>query len=219
MLNTLRVLVPLRYDLVPAQLGPHLCPAEPVEHTEEQDADTNNREDVVRVAICVPGAGRRNEGHDGQENVGGEVKHGNRQVCVPWGLPALLLRVMQVDQASGDKSIDPGTGVGVQISDEVVCGSSGGRNENNDSDQPVEEERWCRGAKGLDGSPELAVRKEAFFREFLVQTSVGKTDCKHVAQIAERDKSRETARSGTVAEDIAEEDSSDDGFTSCKIFF
>nr|GFD50202.1 hypothetical protein [Tanacetum cinerariifolium] len=69
----------------------------------------------------------------------------------------------------------------------------------------------------LDRSPELAERQEAFFRKFLVEAGVSEADCKHVAQITKSDKSRQTASSGAVAKDVAEEYTRDNSFTTRKI--
>jgi hypothetical protein len=39
---------------------------------------------------------------------------------VPGRFPALALVVVQIDESSGDKTVDPGTGVGIQVDNEVV---------------------------------------------------------------------------------------------------
>jgi hypothetical protein len=48
---------------------------------------------------------------------------------------------------------------------------------------------------------------------------VRETDGEHVAQVAERDKGRQTTCAGAVAEDVAEEEPSNDDFRFCKVGF
>ena len=132
MLDTLSVLVSLRDDLVTTKLGPDLGPAEPVEDTKQENTDTDDGEDVVWVAISVPGTTRRNERHECQEDVGSEIQHSDRKVGVPWRFPTLLLRIVEIDQTGRDEAIDPCSRVGVQIRDEVVRRTSGRCNKHDD---------------------------------------------------------------------------------------
>ena len=133
------ILVPLTHNLIPAKLRPHPSPSEPIHDSKEQDAHTDNGEDEVRVAFCIPVTIRRDERHDSEEDVGQEVKYGHGEICVPWRCPGFALGVVQIDEAGGDKTVDPGTGVGVQVGDEVVCWASGRGNEDDDRNQPVQE--------------------------------------------------------------------------------
>lgn len=58
---------------------------------------------------------------------------------MPWRFPAFALPVVQVNEASGDKGIDPGSRIGVQIHDEVISRTRGRGDEHNDCDKPVQE--------------------------------------------------------------------------------
>ena len=53
---------------------------------------------------------------------------------MPWGCPLLALRVVQIDKASGNETVDPGAGVGVQVHDEVVGWTGGWCEENHNCD-------------------------------------------------------------------------------------
>lgn len=158
MLVAYAVLVPFGNNLVTAKLGPELRPAEPVEDTEQQNRDANDWEDVVWVALSVPVTIRRNEGNKREENIGGEIDNGNGKVRVPWRLPTLLLAVVEVDKTSGDKGIDPGTGVCVQIGNEVVRRSGRRGNQYDDGDEPVQEKGSRRCVEWLVRRPEAAPR-------------------------------------------------------------
>lgn len=140
MLHPISILKPLSLNLIPANPRYNLPPERPIHHTEQQNTHTHNRENVIRIPLRIPVAVRRDKRRDGEENVGGEVEHGDGQVRVPGGGPALALLVVQVDEAGGDEGVDPGAGVRVQVDDEVVGGAGGGRNEDDDGDEPVEEE-------------------------------------------------------------------------------
>lgn len=219
MLHALRILMPLRDNFVPAQLRPQPSPARPVHNTKQQHAHAHNRKHVVRVPVRVPCTRWRDEGDQREEDVGGEIQHRDGEPGVPRGFPPLGLVVVQVDETRGDEAVDPGAGIGVQVRDEVVGGAGGGRDKDDDGDEPVEEEGGGRRAEGLDGCPELAVRKETLLREFLVQARVGEADGKHVAEIGQGDEGGQTARACAVAEDVAEEDAGYDGFAAREVFF
>jgi hypothetical protein len=143
------VLVPFTHDLIPAQLRPQLGPTRPVHHTEKQNADTNHREHNPGVSLGVAVAIRWDERYKCEEDIGGQVYDGDREVGVPWRFPALALAEVQVDEAGGDESVDPGSRVRVQVRDEVVCGSRRRRNKHNDCDEPMQEERGRRGVEWL----------------------------------------------------------------------
>ena len=51
-----------------------------------------------------------------------------------------MLLVPQVDETGGDEAVDPGTGVGVEIDDEVVRRARRRREKDDDCDEPVEKE-------------------------------------------------------------------------------
>lgn len=113
MLVALSVFVAFTDDFVPTDFGPNLRPACPVKSTQKQNADTNNRKHVVWVALRVPITIRGDEGDDREKYVCGQVKNSNRKVGMPWRLPALALVVVQVDEAGGNETVDPCSGVGV----------------------------------------------------------------------------------------------------------
>ena len=136
---------------------------------------------------------------------------------MPWRLPALRLRVVEVDETCCDETVDPGARVGVKICDKVVCGSSGRSNQNDNGDEPVQEQSSRRSIERLVRCPESAPRQQSFLCKLLVQASVRKADCENVAQIAECDESWKTACSSAVTEDIAEEETGDNDFALCEV--
>ena len=136
-LRSIFVNMSLTDNLVSTNLWPDLGPASPVKDTEEQDADTDDGEDVERITVGIPITIRRNEGYDSEEDIGKEVEHGDWKVGVPWRGPSFTLRVVQVNETRTDESVDPGTGVGVQIGNEVVRRSCRRSNENDVSNEPV----------------------------------------------------------------------------------
>ena len=211
--------VPLWNDLVAPNLRPYTGPEEPVEGSSEKHTNTNDGENEVGIPVGILDAVGRNEGHDGQEYIGSEVEEADGKEGVPRRRPILALPVLEVDETSGDETVDPRAGVGVEIDDEIV-GRAGGRgHKDDDGHDPVEEKGGRRGIKGLDGGPETTIREKTLLGELLVEPCVCKTDCEHIAQIAEGDEDGESACTSTVTEDIAEEESGNDDFRVGEVFF
>lgn len=140
MLHLIRIHKSFRHNFIPTNPRHNLRPENPVNDTEQQNTDADDREDVVRVPVSIPIAIRRNERRDCEEDIGGQVEHCNGQEGVPGRSPVLALLVVQVDETGGDKAVDPGTGVGVQVDDEVVSWACWGCDKDDDGDEPVEEE-------------------------------------------------------------------------------
>ena len=161
----------------------------------------------------------RDEGHDGQEDVGSEVEKTDGKDGVPGGRPILALPVLEIDETGCDEPVDPRAGVGVEIDDEVVGGTGGRRYQDDDGHDPVEEESSSGGIEGFDGSPELAEGEETLLTELLVKTGVCKTDRKHVSHITEGDKDWEGTCTSTITEDIAEEESGNNDLGVGQILF
>lgn len=74
-LNTSIIKRPISNNLVPSNPRQNLSPECPVNTTENQNANTNNGEDIVWVPIGIPVTLRRDEWHEGEEDVGKEVDH------------------------------------------------------------------------------------------------------------------------------------------------
>lgn len=102
---------PISNDLVPSNSRQNLSPESPVNTTENQNANTNNREDIVWVPIGVPVTLRRDEWNKGQEDVGKEVDNRDGEVCVPWRCPVLGFVPLKVDQSDCDKAVYPSAGI------------------------------------------------------------------------------------------------------------
>lgn len=96
-LNTSIVKRSLSDHLVPSNPGKNLGPEYPIDATEDQDSNTNNREDIVWVPICVPIAIRRDEGHECEEDIGKKVKDRDREVCVPRRCPIFGLAPVKIN--------------------------------------------------------------------------------------------------------------------------
>lgn len=112
-LNTRLVERPVRHNFVAAEFGDDLVPEQPVDGTKEENTDTHNWEDVVRVAVGGPAALGWEEGHEDEEEVGHEPEDGDGKVGVPWRRPVFRLCVLQVDQTSPDEGINPRSRVGI----------------------------------------------------------------------------------------------------------
>ncbi|QBZ65566.1 hypothetical protein PoMZ_12528 [Pyricularia oryzae] len=203
--NLLAILIsnPLGLDPVASQLGPQLGPHGPVGRTEEQHADADNGKDVVRVSVLVPAGLGRDEGHEGEERIGQEVR-------VPGAGPVLLLAELEVDEAGRDKGVDPGARVRVEVDDEVVGRAGGRRQQHNHRDDPVQEESGRRRAKGLGRGPEAAERQQTLLAKLLVQAGVRKADGQDVAEVGQGDKGRQSGAAGTDSKHVAEEDARHD---------
>lgn len=112
-LGTILIKTPISNNLVASNTRKNLCPETPVNTSKDQDTNTNNREDVVRVPIRVDISIRWNEGNNGEEDVGENVDDRDGEVGVPRGRPVLRLFVMEVDETSGDEAVDPRAGISV----------------------------------------------------------------------------------------------------------
>lgn len=128
-------------NLVAPHGGPEFGPQGPVDAAQDQDADADDGEDVVRVPVGpeVP-VGRRDEGHDGEEGVAEQEDDDDGQPGAPGRVPRARLLVVQVDEPRRDEAVDPGARVRVQVDDEVVRRPWGRREQDDDGYQPVEEE-------------------------------------------------------------------------------
>lgn len=73
----------LRFDPVPTNGRPYLCPAHPIECAEEEHADADDGEHKVRVPLRVPVTIWRDERHDCQEHICEEIERRDGQVRVP----------------------------------------------------------------------------------------------------------------------------------------
>lgn len=218
--NTINLInVPLRNNLVSTNLRPNASPQKPVEGTGEKHTDTNDGENKIRIPLGILHAVGGDEGHNGQEEVGSEVEKNDGKEGVPGGRPVLALLVLEIDETSSDEPVDPCAGVGVEIDDEVVGAASRGRHKDDDSHHPVEEEGSSGGVEGFGGGPESAEREKSLLTELLVKTAVCKTNRKHVSQITEGDKDGESACTGTITENIAEEETGNDDLRVGEVFF
>lgn len=118
-LDTALVERPLRDNLVTTNPRKDLGPDDPVHGAQEENADTDDGEDIVWVPVGRPAARGWDEGHDDEERVGQEPQDRDGQVGVPGGSPVLCLAPLQIDEAGPDEAVDPGTGVGVAIAGEA----------------------------------------------------------------------------------------------------
>ena len=131
----------LRHNLVSLDSWPEPGPQRPVDAAQDEDTNTHDREDIVRVTIRPKVAiGWRDEWHDCQEDVAQQEDYCDGQPCAPSRIPWLLPLILQVDETSGDEAVDPGAGVSVEIDDEVVRRARRRGEKDDDCDEPVEEE-------------------------------------------------------------------------------
>lgn len=107
-------------NLVTSNSRKNLCPETPVHTSQDQNTDTNNRENVVRIPIRVDISIRWNERDKGEEDVGENVDDRDGEVGVPRGRPVLRLFVMEVDETSGDETVDPRAGICVPELLEII---------------------------------------------------------------------------------------------------
>jgi hypothetical protein len=138
MLITLRVFISLTNNLVSAKLRPYFGPAEPVYYTKEQDSDANNGKHDPRVAFGVSVAIRRDKRYEREEDIGEEIDDRDGQVSVPRRFPSLALIEVQVNETGGDEAVDPGTGIGIEIRDEIVSRTSRWCQKHNHGDEPAD---------------------------------------------------------------------------------
>jgi hypothetical protein len=101
----------LRLDLIAQQLRENALVDHPIHRSTKQHGHTDDREDVVWIAIRVRAAGRRDEWDDCQERIDEEVDHNDREECLEWGRPVLRWREPEVDETDRDEAVDPCTGV------------------------------------------------------------------------------------------------------------
>lgn len=131
----------LRHNLVSTNRGPELGPQRPVYSTQHQDQDAHNREDVVRISVSPDiSIRRRDERHDSQESVAKQEDDRDGQESPPTRVPLLFLLVLQVDESARHEAVDPCTGVGIKVDDEIVGRSRRRCEQNNNRHEPVEKE-------------------------------------------------------------------------------
>jgi hypothetical protein len=103
----------LSNDLVSTKPGPYFGPRDPIGSAKKQDANTDNWEHVVGIALCVPVRGWWDEGHNGQKDVGEKENNCNGKISVERRCPVLRLAVVQIDETSSNEAVDPSSWIGI----------------------------------------------------------------------------------------------------------
>ena len=138
-----------RNNLVSTNLRPYTSPEKPVEDSSKKCADTSDGENEVRVLIRILHAIGRDEGYNGQEDVGNGVGGTDGKEGVLGEKPVLTLLVLEIDETRYDEAVDAYSRVGVEIDNKVVGQAGERRHKDDGGDDLVEEEDSSRGVKGF----------------------------------------------------------------------